>query len=152
MWHYDAMSSRSVEPGSTTIGFVGLGNMGRPMAGHLVAAGYEVRVHDLAPEPVADLVSQGAAAVDDVAEAAKADVLITMLPGPDQIAQVMLEGGAAEAMAEGAVWIDMSTSVPRAAEAAVARLAAAGARAVDAPVSGMAHGGPGRDAADLRRG
>lgn len=83
MWHYDAMASRRVEPGTTTIGFVGLGNMGRPMAGHLVAAGYEVRVHDLAPGPVADLASQGATAV--------ADVLITMLPGPTQIAQVMSE-------------------------------------------------------------
>ncbi len=117
--------------------------MGRPMAGHLVAAGYEVRVHDVAPEPVADLVAQGATAVADPAEAAKVDVLITMLPGPTQIGQigqVMIEGGAAEAMAEGAVWIDMSTSVPQAAEAAVARLAAKGARAVDAPVSGMAHG------------
>ncbi|MEM9132125.1 MAG: NAD(P)-dependent oxidoreductase [Actinomycetota bacterium] len=134
------MSSRVVEPGRTAIGFVGLGNMGRPMAGHLVAAGYEVRVYDVAPEPVADLVARGATAVAEVAEAAKADVLITMLPGPTQIAQVMLEGGAAEAMAPGAVWIDMSTSVPQAAEVAVARLAAIGARAVDAPVSGMAHG------------
>lgn len=120
------------------IGFVGLGNMGRHMARHLVRAGYEVTVHDVRESAAAEHVALGATWAATPAEcAAAADVLITMLPTPRVVEDVMLRAGAAVALAPDALWIDMSTSTPAAART-IAELHPV--RRLDAPVSGMAKG------------
>ncbi len=112
------------------IGFIGLGNMGGPMAANLVAAGHEVMGFDLAapmPEGVAKAASAAGAA-------AGAEVVITMLPNG-----AILRAVAAEiipAMAPGAVFCDCSTVDVDSARAVAADAEAAGLGAVDAPVSG----------------
>ncbi|WP_027943719.1 NAD(P)-dependent oxidoreductase [Amycolatopsis taiwanensis] len=124
------------------IGFIGLGNMGRHMARHLVHAGHEVTVHDLRPEAADEHLALGARwAADAAACAASAEVLITMLPTPRTVESVMLAGGAAAALPAGALWIDMSTSTPAVAQqVAEDVLDCRGVRRLDAPVSGMARG------------
>ncbi|WP_063733620.1 NAD(P)-dependent oxidoreductase [Streptomyces sp. RTd22] len=124
------------------IGFIGLGNMGRHMARHLIHAGHLVTVHDTRPEAAAEHLTLGAEWADTPAAcAAHADLLITMLPNPRVVEDVLLRGGAAEALAEGALWIDMSTSTPAAADRVAAEvLDRRGVRRLDAPVSGMARG------------
>jgi 3-hydroxyisobutyrate dehydrogenase len=124
------------------IGFIGLGNMGRHMARHLIHAGHLVTVHDTRPEAAADHLALGARWADSPAECARdAEFLITMLPNPRVVEAVLLRGGAAEALSEGALWIDMSTSTPAAADRVAAEvLDARGVRRIDAPVSGMARG------------
>jgi 3-hydroxyisobutyrate dehydrogenase len=124
------------------IGFIGLGHMGGPMALNLLRAGHRVVVHDVRREAAREHLDLGATWAGTVAECAgAADVLITMLPGPRQVSAVLLDGGAAAALAPRATWIDMSTSSPEAArrvEEAV--LTERGVRRLDAPVSGMARG------------
>ena len=69
-----------------TIGFVGLGNMGGPMARNVLAAGFDTVVTDLDPAKVAALVDVGATAADDAVSASiDADVVFTSLPGPAQV-------------------------------------------------------------------
>ncbi|WP_290057715.1 NAD(P)-dependent oxidoreductase [Amycolatopsis solani] len=124
------------------IGFIGLGNMGRPMARHLILAGYDVTVHDVRSDAALEHLGLGARWVDSPATCAEGvDVLITMLPTPRIVEDVLLRGGAAEALAPGALWIDMSTSTPAAARRVAEEvLDARGVRRLDAPVSGMARG------------
>jgi 3-hydroxyisobutyrate dehydrogenase len=124
------------------VGFIGLGNMGGRMCGHLVEAGYEVSAFDLDQAALARLQDAGARAAGSAADCARgAEVLITMLPAPPHVEQVLLgEGGVIEALEPGAVAVDMSTS-SRAVGRRVA--AAAGARGVDvldAPVAGQSTG------------
>ncbi|ADJ47942.1 3-hydroxyisobutyrate dehydrogenase [Amycolatopsis mediterranei S699] len=142
------------------IGFIGLGNMGRHMARHLILAGHDVTVHDVRPEAALDHLGLGARWVDSPATCADGvDVLITMLPTPGVVEDVLLRGGAAEALSPGALWIDMSTSTPAAAQRIAEEvLDARGVRRLDAPVSGMARGAEagllqifvGGDAGDFR--
>ncbi|MGW2023470.1 NAD(P)-dependent oxidoreductase [Streptomyces decoyicus] len=124
------------------IGFIGLGNMGRHMARHLMHAGHTVTVHDTRPEAAAEHLALGAHWADSPAACAEgAELLITMLPNPRIVEDVLLRGGAAQALAQNALWIDMSTSTPAAAERVAAEvLDARGVRRLDAPVSGMARG------------
>ncbi|MEU2926829.1 NAD(P)-dependent oxidoreductase [Streptomyces sp. NPDC007251] len=124
------------------IGFIGLGNMGRHMARHLIHAGHPLTVHDTRPEAAAEHLALGARWADTPADCARdAEFLVTMLPTPRIVEDVLLRGGAAEALPEGALWIDMSTSTPAAAERVAAEvLDARGVRRLDAPVSGMARG------------
>lgn len=142
------------------IGFIGLGTMGRPMARHLILAGHDVTVHDVRSEAALEHLGLGARWVDDPATCADGvDVLITMLPTPRVVEDVLLRGGAAGALAPGALWIDMSTSTPAAARRIAEEvLDARGVRRLDAPVSGMARGAEagalqifvGGDAGDFR--
>jgi 3-hydroxyisobutyrate dehydrogenase len=124
------------------IGFIGLGNMGRHMARHLIHAGHLVTVYDTRPKAGAEHLALGAHWADSPAECARnAELLITMLPNPRVVEDVLLRGGAAEALPQGALWIDMSTSTPAAADRVAAEvLDARGVRRLDAPVSGMARG------------
>ncbi|MET8950073.1 NAD(P)-dependent oxidoreductase [Streptomyces sp. NPDC004393] len=124
------------------IGFIGLGNMGHPMARHLVQAGHQVTVHDSRPEAAAGHLALGARWAGSPAECARdAEFLITMLPTPRIVEDVLLRGGAARALPAGALWIDMSTSTPATAERVAAEvLDARAVRRLDAPVSGMARG------------
>ena len=121
-----------------TIGFIGLGVMGRPMAEHLVRAGHEVTVHNRSQGPVQALVEAGAKAAASAAEAAEgADVVITVVPdSPDVEAVVLGEQGVLETAGEGLLLIDMSTIRPDTARTVAEAAAARGVRFLDAPVSG----------------
>ena len=129
------------------VGFVGLGIMGRPMAEHLLAAGFQLTVHSRSPGPVDELVEAGAGRAGSGAEvAAVSDVVITMLPDTPDVEEVVLgAGGVAEGAAAGTLVIDMSTIDPGASRAVAASLAERGIAMLDAPVSGGEQGA--RDAA-----
>lgn len=112
------------------IGFIGLGNMGAPMARNLAAAGHEVTGHDPAGVGV-----EGVRAASGAAEAARgAEVVITMLPNGAILRSVADE--VIGAMQPGAVLCDCSTVDVASARAVAAQASAAGLRALDAPVSG----------------
>ena len=130
-----------------TIGFIGLGVMGRPMAEHLVRAGHQVTVHNRSPEPVRALEAVGAKAAASAAEAAEgADVVITMVPdSPDVEAVVLGEQGVLETARQGLLLIDMSTIRPDTARTVGEAAAARGVRFLDAPVSGGLVGGAAED-------
>lgn len=117
-----------------TLGFVGLGNMGRPMAGHLVAAGFEVVGFDRAGSEAR--LPAGASAASSVADvAARADTMLLSVPEGAATAAVVAEVLAAPTRRVGTV-VDLSTIGPGAAVAAAGRLGAAGVTYCDGPVSG----------------
>ncbi len=112
------------------VGVIGLGRMGRPMAERLVAAGFDVVVHNRSQGPVDELVALGARAAGSAAEV-DADVVITLLPDPGTVEALTLE-----AARSGALLVDMSTSPPALAVRLAETLRSRGAAALDAPVSG----------------
>ncbi len=123
------------------IGFVGLGNMGAPMAANLVKAGHEVAGFDLSREPLAALAAAGGQVAPSAAEAARgAAFIITMLPAGEHVREVWLhQGGLIEAIAaSGAkpLLIDCSTIDVDSSRAVEAAARAAGLEMLDAPVSG----------------
>ena len=124
------------------VGFVGLGHMGAPMSRNILAAGHDLVVHDRRAEAAAPLVASGAAWAPSPREAALGrDVVITMLPGPRQVEEVMLgPAGLLDGLLAGAIWVDMSTSVPAVADRVRAKAEPRGIEVLDAPVSGMASG------------
>jgi 2-hydroxy-3-oxopropionate reductase len=121
-----------------TVGFIGLGIMGRPMVRNLLRAGYAVTVHDVVAAPVAELVAEGAGSAATARDvAASTDLLITMLPdSPDVEAVYLGPDGALAAARPGWLAIDMSSISPRVAREMADRAAALGAEMLDAPVSG----------------
>jgi 2-hydroxy-3-oxopropionate reductase len=120
------------------IGFIGLGIMGMPMAGNLLAAGYPLTVHNRSRGPVDELAVRGATPGGSPREvAASSDVVITMLPdSPDVEAVVLGPDGVAAGIREGALYIDMSTIGPAVSRRIATVLSERGVDAVDAPVSG----------------
>jgi 3-hydroxyisobutyrate dehydrogenase len=124
------------------ISFIGLGHMGGPMSRRLAEAGLDLTVYDLDAARAAPALERGARlAVSAAAAASRAGVLITMLPTPAAVEEVMLgAGGALEALPPGALWIDMSTSSPAIADRVRARGEGRGIRVLDAPVAGMSTG------------
>ena len=125
---------------SEELGFIGLGNMGGPMCERLSASGYPVIAFDLDEARVARTVAAGAVAASSAADCARrCDVLLTSLPRPDHVHQVMVTDGALDALRSGALWIDLTTNR----KDLVTRLAAdapAGVAVVDAPVTGAVDG------------
>src|SRR2546421_957954 len=121
-----------------TIGFIGLGIMGRPMAKNLIKAGYPLVVHSRSRGPVDDVVKAGGkAAASPKDDAAQCDVLITMLPNSPEVEQVALgKDGIIEGAKPGLIFIDMSTISPIVSQKIGKALAAKGVRMLDAPVSG----------------
>ena len=121
-----------------TIGFIGLGIMGRPMAHNLLKAGYPLVVQNRHQEVTDEFLAAGArAAVQPRDIAASCEVVITMLPGPTQVEEVLLgPGGMIEGAHAGLVVIDMSTITPVVASTLATRLAEYGITLLDAPVSG----------------
>ncbi len=119
-----------------TIGFIGLGSMGRPMAGNVLKAGYALRVHDIVADPVAALVAAGAESRRSPKEVATdAEAVITMLPdSPDVEAVLLGPDGVAHGARPGAIVIDMSTIDPAVTRKLGEALKARGLRFVDAPV------------------
>lgn len=135
-----------------SIGFIGLGNMGGPMARNLVAAGHQVCAFDLVDAALDQAVADGCARAASAAEAAaEAEVVITMLPAGEHARAVYLDAGrviaaAAENRNGGSLLIDCSTIDVATARELNAAAGAAGLEMVDAPVSG---GVSGADAATL---
>jgi len=124
-----------------TIGFIGLGNMGSPMTRRLVDAGYAVRAFDVSPGARARARAAGATEVDSAPGAADgARVVILMLPNSAIVSSVIDELIVGGTLRPGAVVVDMSSSEPLATRTVADRLATAGARMVDAPVSGGVKG------------
>ncbi|MDO8840177.1 MAG: 3-hydroxyisobutyrate dehydrogenase [Parvibaculum sp.] len=120
------------------IGFVGLGNMGAPMARNLVKAGHQLKVFDLSETAVAGLVAAGATQAATASDAARGvEFVMTMLPAGEHVRAVYRgEGGLIAAADKGTLFIDSSTiDVPSAREA-IAAAEAAGMQMIDAPVSG----------------
>jgi len=121
------------------VGFVGLGNMGWPMAANLARAGYALVVRDLdAARQGSFAAESGCTEAGDPAAFAAVDVLITMLPTGRIVREVLLEwsGGIGPALKRGAVVVDMSSSEPAGTRVLGAELARLGVALVDAPVSG----------------
>ena len=110
------------------------------MSRHVLAAGHDLVVHDLRREAAAGLEAAGAAWAGSArAAGAGREAVITMLPGPAHVEQVLLgPDGLLSGLAPGSVWIDMSTSVPAVADRV--RAVAPDVAVLDAPVSGMAAG------------
>jgi 3-hydroxyisobutyrate dehydrogenase len=124
------------------VAFVGLGNMGGPMCGHLVSAGFDVRAFDLDAGALARATAAGARPATDVADCARgAEVLITMLPAPPQVEAVLLGAeGAIAALAPGSLAIDMSTSSTAVGARVLAAARERGVDVLDAPVAGQSIG------------
>jgi 3-hydroxyisobutyrate dehydrogenase len=124
------------------VGFVGLGNMGGPMALNLVKAGFELVVHDIDPARLAPLVAAGATVVaSPQAAAAECPRTICMVETTDQAEAVILGGnGFIQSAKQGDIVLCMSTIDPLAARRFAERLAEKGIEMVDAPVSGGPHG------------
>ncbi len=124
------------------VGFIGLGNMGSGMTRNLLRSGFPLAVNDVRQEAAAELVAGGAQWCGSAAEvAAASDVVITMLPTPRHVSQVVNgPDGLLAGLADGGSWIDMSTSVPEVADQVRRGHAARGLHILDAPVSGMSTG------------
>ncbi|MCX4530872.1 3-hydroxyisobutyrate dehydrogenase [Streptomyces sp. NBC_00841] len=122
----------------STVGFIGLGNMGGPMAANLVTAGHDVRGYDLSPDALAAARQAGVTLAGSVADCvAGAQVVITMLPTGRHVRDVVVgPGGVVEHAAAGTLLIDSSTIDIQSSRAVHASLTACGLPAVDAPVSG----------------
>lgn len=120
------------------IGFVGLGNVGLPLARNLVGAGHEVTGFDLAPTRVERLVASGGrAAADARTTAATAEVVVTSLPNPQTIASVVPgPDGLLAAMSPGSLWLEMSTTEATALRAHAAEAGTRGLDVLEAPVTG----------------
>lgn len=124
------------------IGFIGIGNMGSPMAGHLLKKGYDVTVYDIRPEVVKAFVERhGGKSAGSLVEAAHGmDAVITMLPDDGTVRKAVLGDGSenclAAGLAKGAIVLDMSTSSPSATRSLAEALEPRGIEVVDAPVMG----------------
>ncbi len=120
------------------IGFIGLGIMGKPMAKNLIAAGYDLTVYDIFPDPVDELVEAGATGAASSAEVASAtDVIITMVQDGPQAKQAILgDGGVADGASEGDLVVDMSSIAPGVSQEIGAGLTEKNINFLDAPVSG----------------
>jgi 3-hydroxyisobutyrate dehydrogenase len=133
------MTTTERRAGHVRTAVLGTGIMGSAMARNLAAAGLPTTVWDRSPGATAPLAQAGALVAASPAEAVRdADVVITMLPTAEIVSAVMFDGGAAQALADGAVWAQMGTIGLEATAGAASRLAELrpGALFVDAPVSG----------------
>ncbi|MFZ2328793.1 MAG: NAD(P)-dependent oxidoreductase [Rhodoferax sp.] len=119
------------------VGFIGLGNMGQSMAGHILKAGYPLQVYNRTRGKADDLLARGAVWCDSPGElAANSDVIITIVGYPRDVEEVYLGDNGIVARACSALLIDMTTSSPELAQRIAKAAAQQGCRALDAPVSG----------------
>lgn len=128
----------TIAAGSTTVGFIGLGVMGKSMAEHVLRAGFALRVYARNPAQAAPLVSAGARELPSPAAlAAESDVVVTIVGFPSDVESVYFgSDGLLEHARPGAFLVDMTTSSPALARRIAEAAAARGVRAVDAPVTG----------------
>jgi 2-hydroxy-3-oxopropionate reductase len=126
-----------MENAMSKVGFIGLGIMGTPMAGHLLKAGHEVFLHSRSGVP-AELLDAGGKACKSGREVAEqADIVITMVPDTPHVAAVLFDAeGVAAGLTPGKVVVDMSSISPVQTKEFAARINALGCDYVDAPVSG----------------
>ncbi|GBU09510.1 3-sulpholactaldehyde reductase [Gammaproteobacteria bacterium] len=119
-----------------TIGFIGLGQMGQPMAANLIKGGFKLRVYDVNPKAGIPLAASGAIICKTPSEAAQdADFIITMLPNGDLVRNVLFGAdGAINKLNKNALVIDMSTIHPLQTDQLIADLKAHGIQMMDAPV------------------
>ena len=128
------MTDRKDKP---RVGFIGLGNMGQSMAGHILEAGYPLNVYNRTPAKANDLLRRGAVWFADPGKLAGAsDVVITIVGYPNDVEEVYLGENGILASAQGLLLIDMTTSSPELARRIAQTAAERGCRALDAPVSG----------------
>jgi len=119
------------------VGFIGLGIMGSPMAGHLIKAGHEVFLFSRSQVPAALVEAGGKACASGKEVAQSADIIITMVPDTPHVASVLFDaGGVAEGLTPGKLVIDMSSISPVETKQFADRIKAMGCEYVDAPVSG----------------
>ena len=122
------------------IGFIGLGNMGGPMAKRLVEAGHEVVAYDLNPEALARAEAAGCRRAASAIECVTgAEMLMTSLPRPDHVQSVMIDGGVLAALEPGSIWVDLTTN-RKEFVAELAAQAPEGVSVVDSPVTGAVDG------------
>lgn len=121
-----------------TVGYIGLGLMGKPMAGNILQAGYPLVVHNRSREPVEELAAEGAQPATSPAEvASQVDVVFTNLPDSPDVELVALgTGGIIEGAHQGLIFVDNSTIKPATARQISERLGQKGVLSLDAPVSG----------------
>ena len=119
------------------VGFIGLGNMGQSMAGHILNAGYPLHVYNRTRAKADDLLARGAVWCDSPGElAANSDIIITIVGYPRDVEEVYLGDNGIVARARNALLIDMTTSSPEMAQRIAKAAAQQHCRALDAPVSG----------------
>ena len=119
------------------VGFIGLGIMGTPMAGHLIKGGHQVWLYSTGgvPDALVDAGGQACASSKEVAE--RADIIITMVPDTPHVAAALFgPGGVAEGLTPGKLVIDMSSISPVETKEFAERIRTLGCDYVDAPVSG----------------
>jgi 2-hydroxy-3-oxopropionate reductase len=120
-----------------TLGFIGLGIMGKPMAGHLIAAGHTVHLYTIEGVPE-DLVAAGGKKAGSAAEVAKAaDIIFTMVPDTPHVEAVLFgDKGVAEGFSAGKIVVDMSSISPIETKKFAKKIEDLGGKYIDAPVSG----------------
>ena len=125
---------------TTTIGFIGLGRMGRPMASNLCRKGFSLVVHDINREPVRELEQLGARAATSVSDLARtSDIVLTMLPNSAVVDEVIAGAGGVLAHGRAAsLIVDMSTIDPLVTDRLASAAAERGCSFVDAPVGRLA--------------
>ncbi|HEX4262349.1 MAG TPA: NAD(P)-dependent oxidoreductase [Acetobacteraceae bacterium] len=118
------------------VGFIGIGNMGWPMAVNLVRAGFDVTAFDTVAERTEQFLKEagGSAAADAAAAASGADAVVTILPTSSHVSEVI--GAIKDRLSPGAIVVEMSSGVPGITRALAAELEAVGAAMIDCPVSG----------------
>ncbi|KIF66163.1 tartronate semialdehyde reductase [Streptomyces sp. AcH 505] len=121
---------------SKKLGFIGLGTMGAPMAGHLIDAGHEVHLYTIEGVP-ADLGKKGKVAKSAAEVAKNADIIIIMVPDTPHVESVLFgENGVADNLGKGKIVVDMSSISPIETKKFAEKVEKLGARYLDAPVSG----------------
>jgi len=122
-------------------GYIGLGSLGRHLAGSLLRAGFPVTVYDIDKSCAVDLIEAGAICVDSAEEAARAsDTVITCLPSPEIVTETVAgEHGILKGLAAGGTWIDMSTNDLHELQRLAALAAEQGVSTLEAPVTGGVH-------------
>ena len=120
------------------LGFIGLGIMGKPMAGHLLEAGNTVHVYDVVAASIKEVAGKGGVACQSSKEVAqKSDIIFMMVPDtPDVEAALFGKDGVAEGVKSGSIVVDMSSISPIATKEFAKKLAAMGVKMLDGPVSG----------------
>lgn len=123
---------------NTTIGFIGLGSMGRPMVRRLAAAGYRLAIHDADASVAASMASSQIQACETPAQvASESSILITMLPNSSIVEQVLSgTSGVLFALKVGSIIVDMTSGAPSATQTLARKVQEHGSQLVDAPVSG----------------
>ncbi len=126
----------------TSVAFIGLGRMGGHMCANVVAAGFQVAAYDVAADTIARAAQRGARPAESMADClAGAEVLVTSLPGPPEVLDVLCgDGGAIASLPPGALVIDTSTSSLQVSRLAQEQARAAGVQLIDAPVAGQTIG------------